>query len=162
RQGHFDLYRRLVNGREPEQLLFADEGDKYATSWSTDGKFLLFEKPDATDSQIWVLPLTAQHGESPIPFPFLQSGSRQGRFSPDGKWVVFEAGDTGRSEAFLAPFGGAGPYSGARMQVSTGGAFTPRWRPDGKEIFFVSGRSMMVASIEMKHGSPQIGQPHPL
>ena len=39
RKGHSDLYRRSANGAGVEELLYADNLDKFPTSWSADGKF---------------------------------------------------------------------------------------------------------------------------
>ncbi len=42
RKGRFDLYRKTVDGVGAEELLYADDADKHPTSWSADGKWLLY------------------------------------------------------------------------------------------------------------------------
>jgi hypothetical protein len=43
RNGRFDLFRKSIDGGV-EELLYSDADDKYPTSWSPDGKFLLFDR----------------------------------------------------------------------------------------------------------------------
>ena len=39
---HYDLYRKQTDGAGSEELLYADDTDKVPSSWSPDGKFLLY------------------------------------------------------------------------------------------------------------------------
>jgi len=42
RAGHYDLYQIGAGGEGREELLYASSQNKYATSWSADGRYLLF------------------------------------------------------------------------------------------------------------------------
>jgi Tol biopolymer transport system component len=51
---------RVVVGVE-ETILADDMPNKFATSWSSDGRFIVFDSADATSSQkgdLWLLPMT--------------------------------------------------------------------------------------------------------
>src|SRR4030095_6802428 len=75
RQGHFDLYQKDSTGAGSEELLLASDLDKYPTSFSTDGRFLLYSANSLkTGADLWVLPLFGDRK----PFSFLQTESQEG------------------------------------------------------------------------------------
>src|SRR5579863_2359525 len=155
RQGHFDLYRKAANGGGAEELVYADNLDKFPTSWSADGKLLMyFTGPNVG---LWVLPLTG----AAKPFPFLQTpfAAGNGQFSPDGGWVVYQSNESQRNEIYVAPF----PGPGGKRQISTSGGNFPRWRQDGKEIFYMGlDRRLMAAEVTARGGALEVGQVRPL
>jgi Tol biopolymer transport system component/predicted Ser/Thr protein kinase len=151
-KGQLDLYRRAADGTGKEELLYADRTLKAPSSWSPDGKFLLYFRVGPED--IWVLPVTS--GASAKPFPWLPEPfhGRLPKFSPDGRWVAYESWDSGQSEVYLAPFSGPG----GKRQISTDGGGFPRWRADGKEVFFRALRGMlMAAEVSIQNGSIEPG-----
>jgi Tol biopolymer transport system component len=155
KKGHLDLYVKAANGADSEQLLLADDLDKYPMSWSPDGRFLLYVSIGATTGQdLWVLPLT---GEVRKPFPFRNTRFSEGTgtFSPDGRWIAYRSNETtARTEVFVAPF----PDSGGKWQVSTMGGSAPRWRRDGKELFYVGpGNTLMAADVSVQGGRVEVG-----
>jgi len=100
RKGHLDLYRRSVDGTGPEELLYAADDDKTATSWSPDGEFLLFDRFSGSERHIWALPLTpAQAGAKLEPFSVFDPSVRRtnGQFSPDGHWIAYVADEPDRT-----------------------------------------------------------------
>jgi Tol biopolymer transport system component len=156
-KGHFDLYRKLASGAGAEELLYADGLDKFPTSWSPDGKYLMYYSIDApktgkTRNALWVLPLEGER--KPLPFLKTDSNEENGQFSPDGRWVAYQSNEAGRSEIYLAPFSG----SGGKRQVSVSGGQLPRWRADGKEIFYIAPNSrMMAVEVSIKGAEVEVG-----
>jgi dipeptidyl aminopeptidase/acylaminoacyl peptidase len=70
RQGHFDIYQKDSSGAGSEELLLESDVDKYPTSFSTDGRFLLYWANGLkTGADLWILPLSGDRK----PFPFLQT-----------------------------------------------------------------------------------------
>jgi len=160
RKQHADLYRKSSDGAGAEELLYSDNLEKSPSSWSADGKFLLYLKANGTD--VWVLPLTPDRPGAPLkPFPFLQSPSNEfnAQFSPDGKWVAYNSDESQRYEVFVARFPGAG----GKHQISVAGGLNPRWRRDGKEIFYVGldGR-VMSAAVTIQGDALEVGEVRPL
>ena len=158
-----DLYRKAADGTLAEELLYEDRAEKVATSWSPDGRYVLFFRIDPkTQRDIWVLPL--EHGPSGPPgkpFPWLVTpfNERFPKFSPDGRWVAYESDDTQRFEVYVAPFKG----SGSTRQISSGGGMYPRWRADGKEIFYVGANgTLMAAKVSAKGASLEVEEIRPL
>ena len=155
-KGPFDLYRRAADGTG-EELLYADGANKFVTSWSPNGKFLLYFRVDPkTGQDIWVLPVGAPYGPGAPskPFPWLATPFHEAvaKFSPDGHWVAYQSDESGQSEIYVAPF----PGPGRKRQISTGGGGFPRWRADSKEIFYVNG-TLMAAEVSIKGGSIRVG-----
>src|SRR5208283_4001503 len=113
-----------------EELLYSDGLDKYPTSWSPDGKFLLYTAESGLKSgfDIWVFPLAA----GAKPFPLLQTSvdGLNGQFSPDGRWVAYQSKESGPYEIYVIPFGPEGSVPGGKRQVSTAGGVFVRWRRD--------------------------------
>jgi Tol biopolymer transport system component/DNA-binding winged helix-turn-helix (wHTH) protein len=158
--GPSDLYRKASDGSGAEELLYADSLSKDPTSWSPDGKFLIY---DASSRQsginLWLLPLTPEQSGAPLnPIPLQQNGG-DGQFSPDGRWVAYRSTESGRREIYIAAFRGKEPLSGKKWQVSTAGGQEPRWRRDGREIFFVApDEKVMAAEVSFKGDSVEIGK----
>jgi Tol biopolymer transport system component len=167
RKGHFDLYRKSSDGSGAEELLYADNRDKTPTSWSADGKFLLYYNRalTGTASDVWGLSLTPERAGGPLmPFLVLQTSSNEfdAQFSPDGRWIAYTSDESRRAEIYIAPFPPpSGP--GGKRQVSTTGGFLPRWRQDGKEIFYRGlDRRLMGAEVTTREGTLEVGQVRPL
>src|SRR5205823_6327009 len=110
------------------------------TSWSRDGRFLLFNSVDPkTNFDLWILGL-----DTLKPFVFLKTRSPEGyaQFSPDGRWIAYLGLSSGNPEVYVRPFspelgaGAASAASGPQWMVSTGGGTFPRWGGDTKRLFY--------------------------
>jgi Tol biopolymer transport system component len=159
------IYQKYSNGAGGEELLLADSDRRiWPTSWSRDGRFILYSREAARqeDFDIWVLPMAGDRR----PRPFVQAPGRayDGQFSPDGRWVAYTSEESGRGEVYVVPFEASrilntGPVPASaggdgRWEVSASGGRSPRWRRDGKEIFYLSpANQMMAAEVEEKGNS---------
>lgn len=156
RGGRADLYQKAANQPTDEELLWSDNLSKHPTSWSRDGRFILYytgvSTPE-TGQDLWVLPLVDRKA-----FPFLKTtfNEHQPKFSPDGRWVAYNSNESGALELFVAPFQGPG----RRTRISVGR--DPNWRQDGREIYFTKGGKMMAVSVDGRGPSFQIGVEEPL
>jgi serine/threonine protein kinase len=148
--GNFDLYQKPASGTRDEELLLKSNVSKYPTSWSRDGRFLLYTEVDPKGKGgLWVLPLTGEKK----PFPFLRpefiETDTGGQFSPDGRWVAYISDESGREEIYVRPFS---PESGetsagaeGKWLISNGGGNQPRWRGDGKELYYTAPDGKLMA-----------------
>jgi len=136
----FDLYQKPASGATDEELLLkSDERSTVPTSWSRDGRFLIYT---ATDSKmkksIWVLPL--QSDKKPLPFLRTEFNEDNGRLSPDGRWVAYQSDESGTTEVYVRPFshesGEAVSGVGGKWLISNAGGSDPRWKGDGKELYY--------------------------
>ncbi len=151
RQGRHDLYQKLVSGVKDEEILLKSAVDdtKNPTSWSSDGRFLLYDSQSPkTKADIWVLPL--EGNRKPVPFLVTNANEDAALFSPDGRWVTYESDESGQSEVYIRSFSMNSDLTavepGRKWLVSTGGGSNPRWRGSGKELLYISqdGKVMSV------------------
>jgi Tol biopolymer transport system component len=139
------LLQKPTSGTGQEEELFRSAGDRTAaTSWSRDGRYLLYVVVDSkTNSDLWALSLDG----APKALPFLRSeaAESQAQFSPnlqDGsRWVALTSNESGRDEVQLRTF----PDAQNRLIVSSSGGHSPRWRGDGKELFYVAADGTVMA-----------------
>ncbi len=160
RKGHYDLYQKASSGAGTEEALLEDNLDKFPTSWSPDGRFILYITGAATvgtGNDLFMLPLAGDR--KPLPFLQTQFNEAPGLFSPDGRWVAYRSDESGRNEVYVAPF----PGPGGKWQISTAGGDWPRWRRDGKEIYYIApDYKLMAAEVNGKGSSFEIGAVKPL
>jgi eukaryotic-like serine/threonine-protein kinase len=167
RNGKYGLYQKSADGSGGETLLLEGiDHFRVPTSWSTDGKFLVYHEavPGGTYANgvpggwsIWVLPLFGDHKA----YPFIQSNfsAREANFSPDGKWLAYCSNESGEYRIYVVPF----PGPGGKWQVSFGDGRGPLWRRDGKEIFYLSAdNKLMAVKVETSGGTFAAGGAHVL
>jgi Tol biopolymer transport system component len=109
RDGRLDLYEKNADGSGEERLLLKSDQDKTPTSWSRDGKFILFGSSDPkTQEDLWVLPLDGSNVGSLKPFVFLKTEFLEaaGQVSPDGRWVAYMSDQSGTYQVYVRPFSG--------------------------------------------------------
>ena len=143
RNGPYDIFHMPVDRSRPEGALLMDPLDQSPTSWSPDGKSLLFTVADPeTRSDIWLF--STDDRNNPQPLIRTTASEFAARFHPSGNWIAFWSDETGRGEIFVTPFPGAGTV----IPISTHGGNGPRWSRDGRELFYLSRDSMMVVDIQ--------------
>jgi Tol biopolymer transport system component len=129
------IYRRLVSGGGSEEVLLHTSDPVIASTWSHDGKYLIFERytgaPHA-GRDLWLLPI---EGEG-TPRPLLQTNAdeSEARVSPDGRWIAYTSTENGQQEVYISSF----PGMSTKRRISTEGGQSARWRGDSKEIFYLS------------------------
>ena len=158
RKGHLDLYQKSFSGGGTEEVLLEDNVNKDPTSWSPDGRLILYSTVGPqTGADLFILPLSGDRK----PFPFLKTQFNEdyGQFSPDGRWVAYLSNESGKYEVYVIPF----PGPGGKWQISTAGGFFPRWRRDGTEIFYLApDNKLMAAAVNGKGSSFEVGAVKPL
>jgi serine/threonine protein kinase/Tol biopolymer transport system component len=133
RGGRLNLYEKAADGAGSATPLVVDEGREFFADWSSDGRYLAYQRLAGRSSrfELWVLPLFGTRK----PFPLLrdrQFGASEPALSPDGRWLAYVSSESGHPEVYIVPF----LHGGGKWIVSTGGGAWPRWRRDGKELFY--------------------------
>ena len=161
------IYEKSASGAGEEKELLKKPGEvMLPTSWSHDGRFLLYYTANVpkTGSDLWVLPLEGDRKAAPLLRTDFNEGL--GAFSPDGRWVAYVSNETGRNEVYVRPFvasGSSGPSLGeGKWQVSKDGGTNPTWRSDGKEIIFSFRGTMMSVDVNGSGAGFQMGTPKQL
>lgn len=165
RDGPYNLYQKPTNAAEDEVVLLKSGEDKRATSWSRDGRYLLYEVVQPkTKLDLWVLPL--EGGRKPLPFLSTEFKEGAGRFSPDGHWVAYTSNESGQDEVYVRSFSmnaaGTAIEAGGKWPISNGFGVDPRWRGDGRELYYRSrGGGLMSVGISTQPAF-RAGNPQPL
>ena len=153
--GGGDLYVKPASGASGQQLLVGSNVLKVPTSWSRDGRFLLYEVATGSSARrdVWILSVPEKKAS---PLLATEADEAEASFSPDGKWIVYQSDQSSRYEIYVRAFPGAG----AQWQISTDGGIHPVWRSDQKEILYESldGKLISVdvsAGAEFESGSPK-------
>ena len=137
-----DVYWQEAGGGESE-ILSEEEIDQWPTSFSPDGRLLMFYGGASNgDQDIWVVPVDGSAAATAV---VREPGSqRSGRFHPAGSWIVYSSLDTGRSEIVVRKY----PELEPRYTVSSDGGIDAVWSPDGREIFYLKGDRMMAVAFD--------------
>jgi serine/threonine protein kinase/Tol biopolymer transport system component len=167
----FDLYQKTSNLASEDELLLKSGDYKIPSSWSPDGRFLLYFN-HLPPSHLWLLSLATGSGErKPIQVDRSEFNEAAGRFSPDGRWIAYASDESGRNEVYVRPFDnssatGTSATKGAavtgKWMVSKDGGANALWRHDGKELFYLSPDGTAMAVDVSAGGVFQAGIPKPL
>ena len=150
------IFRKdIQSSQEPASVLESSTGLVTPTSWSPDGRFLMYAHtsgPTLWDLFVVALDRNQSNQDArPVAFAPTRFNEEDGRFSPDGEWVAYLSNESGANEIYVRKFNRAltnGSASvGTSVVVSKGGGSSPRWRRDGKELFYLApgGKMMSVA-----------------
>jgi len=134
------IFARAADGNGPEDRLFVSNRHIHISSWSADGRSIIFEQGEvATGWDVWMYRI----GEA-TPEPLLRSAADEhdGDLSPNGRYLAYASNESGRTEVYVQPF----PATGAKWQISTAGGFSPRWSRDGRLLryFDRNGQPLVV------------------
>jgi eukaryotic-like serine/threonine-protein kinase len=132
------LYEKAFSGAGDEKELLKEPGKIHIpTSWSRDGRFLLYYVANTpkTGFDLWLLPL--QGDRKPVLLLGTQFSESNATFSPDMRWIAYASNESGRSEVYVRPFLASGPsgapsFGEGKWQLSRdGGDYNPKWSADG-------------------------------
>lgn len=171
-RNNFSLYERLSNGGGEAHLLLKSDSNALASSWSTDGRSLLFSGGVFWKLNASVLPLDASARAAGKSFLLAEEGlGVDPRFSPGphGRplWIAYSSNQSGKYEIYVRPFDPNSPNGrlagGGKWQISSEGGVSPRWNGNGKELFYVAPDGT-VMSVEVGGTNTMLhsGIPKPL
>jgi hypothetical protein len=148
------IYEKAASGLGDEQVLLKEPGLRhFPTSWSRDGRFLLYHTENATNTgyDLWALSLTDRK-----PHLMLRGAFNEwaGVFSPDMRWVAYVSNEPGARGVYVRPFRVSGQtgqpsFGEGRWQVSKDWGSWPQWRIDREIVFNTapSGTGVFAAPV---------------
>jgi predicted Ser/Thr protein kinase len=164
------LYAKAASGLGGARELLKEPGLRhYATSWSRDGRFLLYHTENAPNSgyDLWVLSI-----DSGRPYLLLGEAFNEwaGTFSPDMRWVAYSSLEAGASsEIYVRPFlvsdpNGQPAVGEGKWQISEDGGNWALWRYDGEIVFnsFPTERTAFAVPVDTNGGDFKSGVPQRL
>ncbi len=143
------LYRQRADGTGTAERLTDAEPTKnhFPSSWSPDGKTLLFRLGFDLQNSIWTW--TDQSNRAPASLLEGAPSVVTSEFSPDGSWLAYGSNELGRPasqyQVFVRPY----PLTGAKFQVNPMTASTPVWSPDGRRLYFGFNNRIFSAAVQM-------------
>ena len=142
-----------ANGGGSRDLLLPPDKVRYPTSWSSDGRDLLFQLAGPTGMDLGVFTRRSEP-RLLLERPF---NDYDGVFSPDGKWVAYTSDESGRAQVYVGRY----PDVVEKVAVSSDGGADPRWSRDGRELFYRQGDALMAAYVDAGRGL-RVEKPRPL
>jgi eukaryotic-like serine/threonine-protein kinase len=158
RKGHYDLYRKALDGSSEEEALLTSEADKGPVSWTAGGRTLVFDE-GSKDGGVEVRTLALDGARKPDPWSKTRFNEVNSPLSPDGRWAPYSTDESGRWEVYVTSF----PRAGRKWQISTDGGAYAFWRADGKEILYHDLSGMLWAvPVAVRGETLELGQGRPL
>jgi eukaryotic-like serine/threonine-protein kinase len=161
------LYEKASTGAGEEKELWKEPGKiLYPTSWSRDGRILLYYTVNAGGGAADLFALPLEGDRKPVSLLSTKAAEGQPKFSPDMRWIAYSSNESGRTEIYVRPFIASPPSLGeGKWQISRDGGGSPRWRADGKEIVFDAppiGSVKMAVEVNGSASAFQAGVPQRL
>jgi tRNA A-37 threonylcarbamoyl transferase component Bud32/Tol biopolymer transport system component len=135
------IYEKAASGLGDPRVLLQEPGLRlFPTSWSRDGRFLLYHTENATNTgyDLWALSVSDRK-------PHLMLGETYnewaGVFSPDMRWVAYVSLEAGPlADVYVRPFRvsaqtGQPSFGEGKWQVSKDHGNWPQWRVDREIVF---------------------------
>jgi Tol biopolymer transport system component len=143
REGKHGVYLAAADKSGPPELLLAGGAEGiYPSSWTPDGKALLYMQLKGRKSQIWIL----QAGSQPRLFSHTSFNESDAAVSPDGKWVAYDSDESGRTEVYVVPLSGPG----GKTQVSTQGGVGASWSHNGRELIYGAEETNQLMAVDVQ------------
>jgi Tol biopolymer transport system component len=152
RSGQRNIYWKLADGSQPEELLLGGKEQENVEDWSRDGKYLIYNYGQ-NPVHLYVLPLADR---KPVPFLTASFNTQEGQISPNGRWIAYISTESGRHEIYVEGF------TLGKWQISVSGGELPRWRNDGKELFYDMGDTYYAVDVKTDGPSFSDGIPRTL
>jgi eukaryotic-like serine/threonine-protein kinase len=164
----FNLYLKDSNLSGEDRLLLKSNENKVVSSWSPDGRFLLYSDT-GTPSHLWLFPADGGSERKPIQleqsqfhlkwadFHLTAVGSPTPPMNPVGTKFM-----CGRLILLLPALSAGGKSITEKWLVSRDGGTAPLWRRDGKELFYLSPDETAMAVDINTSGLFQAGTPKAL
>jgi serine/threonine-protein kinase len=128
--GASNLYRKPVDGSGVAVRLTESNDDHFPTSWSSDGRMLLFMQA-TTDRNFDIGLLRLDADGRAVGEPEVLVSSKQhdlhAVFSPDDRFVAYVSSEAGKAHLYVRSLDGT-----ARWQISENAGWGPRWIDSGR------------------------------
>jgi serine/threonine protein kinase len=163
------IYAKAASGVGDGQVLLKEPGLRhFPTSWSRDGRFLLYHTENATNTgyDLWALSLSDRKSHLLVGGAFNEWA---GVFSPDMRWVAYVSLETGAAGIYVRPFRvsaqtGQPSFGEGKWQVSKDYGNWPQWRIDREIVFNTApiGTAVLAAPVNTRGAAFESGIPQRL
>jgi eukaryotic-like serine/threonine-protein kinase len=146
RAGSVDLWTRRADGSTQAALQVHEARGLYNSTWSPDGKWLVFRTDRARAGAGDLLGIRPGVDTAAVPLVATKYTENAPAISPNGRWLAYSSNESGEYDVYVVPFPNT---AGAKWAVSTRGGTEPLWSHSGKELFYRDVAGNMV-SVEVQ------------
>jgi Tol biopolymer transport system component len=134
-----------ADGSRGVEWLTQSELSEQPTTWTPDGKTLIYHRNDHPETAWDVMALELAEGAEPRVLLGSRFNEALADISPDGRWLAYASDESGRSVVYVRSY----PDLERKWQISTSGGIEPAWSRDGTELFYryQDGLRMMAVPI---------------
>ena len=136
------LYIAPVDGSQTETMVYASNNGPVVTSWTRDGRHLVFTERNANTGFDLML-LSRDQGNAVRPLLQTPFDEGEGVISPDGALIAFQSGRSGRAEIYVTAF----PSMQGATQVSIDGGMYPVWATDRRRLHYRNRGQVMAVDL---------------
>jgi serine/threonine-protein kinase len=148
RERAFHLSSKAANGTGPVESLHVSRNPLSASTWSADGRTLIFHQTmdpgsSSENPDIWALSMDGAATARPLMVESYRE--LHPAISPDGRWIAYETHEIkipGGHNIYVRPFPN---IDDGKWLISTRGGEYPVWAPDGRELYYWSYSGRMTA-----------------
>ena len=112
-----------ADGSSPPEPLTRNELSEQPTTWTPDGRTLIFQRNDHPDSGWDVMALEPEEGGEPRVLLGSRFNEMLADLSRDGRWLAYASDESGRLEVYVRSY----PDLERKWQISTDGGTEPAW-----------------------------------
>ena len=140
RFGRPTVFTVAADGGSPPHLAIQNPRGVDESSWSRDGKWVVYRIGSGGNRDIYVRGANDSVGR-----PLIHSESEEfaPTLSPDGRWIAFGTDESGRTEIYVRPFP---DVERTKWQISKSGGSEPTWSADGREVYYRNSKGDLVAA----------------
>lgn len=144
RDGPLNIFWKPADGMGAVERRVEGRNVHFPTTFTRDGRQLLFLENDFTGGELRTLPLDDALE------PLLRTGFKAGHaeLSPDGRWLAYASPLSGEIYVAAVP-----NPRGRQRSISRDGGYYPLWSPDGRELFYMApDATLMAVAVETEPG----------
>jgi len=127
----YEIRTKMADGSSADSVVFVPPAlFATATSWSTDGRWLVAQVSDvAGDFDLWRIPMAGQG--KPEVYDHTPENEITGELSPDGRWLAFISESGGRTTLYVDSF----PHPGSKHEVASDAPLRLLWSRNDELLF---------------------------
>ena len=145
-----NVHLQEVGGGPARELVPFDNRVQYVGSWSSDGRWVLYESldPVTASGDLWRVEVETMERRALLETPADEASPQA---SPDGRWIAYTSDESGENEVYVGTY----PDLRGVRRVSSEGGSSPRWKGDSSELYYrTAARAIASVGIREAGGLP--------
>ena len=150
------IVRAVDDAAAPRVLLGRLDEEYFPTSWSPDGKTLLFILVSNRTRQSDIALLDVDGKSEPRTAVATRAEERHATFSPDGRWIAYVSNESGAFEVYVVAY----PALGRKWPITSGGINgLLGWISSTELAYLAADRKMYTVQLQLSEEGVEVGAP---